>query len=147
MMRAYGPGAGGGKSDTGRPSSIASRPSISTKPSLNRAGSSSFSSPQGGASGTAAGASAPPPYSPSSSPGLASSSSIKRAPPPPPAARSKPASPPVEVAVALYDFAGQTEGDLSFEAGSRIEIVQKTESTEDWWTGRLDGRVGQLPAN
>lgn len=72
---------------------------------------------------------------------------MKRPPPPPPPSKPKGISPAVEMAVALYDYAGTADGDLTFSAGDRIEIVQKTESTEDWWTGRLNGQVGQMPAN
>lgn len=132
--------------------SLSSRPSISSKPSLSRTSSTSTTQTGAGAGvgPSATAAAAPPPYSPSNStsPPPAGGSMSKRAPPPPPpAARPKPATPPTLWAVALYDFGGQAEGDLHFEAGSRIEIVQKTDSTEDWWTGRLDGQTGQLPAN
>lgn len=48
---------------------------------------------------------------------------------------------------ALYDFTAQAAGDLSFRAGDQIELVKKTESTEDWWTGRVNGQEGAFPAN
>lgn len=69
----------------------------------------------------------------------------KRPAPPPP--RPKPASmaPQVEYVTALYDYAATAEGDLSFAAGDRIELVKKTDSTEDWWTGRLNGVEGVFP--
>lgn len=51
----------------------------------------------------------------------------------------------MEYVVALYDFEAQADGDLDFKAGDRIEVVQKSESTEDWWTGKLDGRQGVFP--
>lgn len=41
----------------------------------------------------------------------------------------------------------QADGDLSFKTGDRIEIVKKTESQEDWWTGRLNGVEGVFPGN
>lgn len=41
----------------------------------------------------------------------------------------------------------QAAGDLSFRTGDRIEIIKRTESDQDWWTGRVDGREGQFPAN
>jgi amphiphysin len=47
--------------------------------------------------------------------------------------------------VALYDFEAQADGDLDFKAGDHIEIVERTPSTEDWWTGRLNGRQGVFP--
>jgi amphiphysin len=47
--------------------------------------------------------------------------------------------------VALYDFQAQADGDLDFNTGDRIEIVEKTASQEDWWTGKLKGRQGVFP--
>ena len=47
--------------------------------------------------------------------------------------------------VALYDFAAQADGDLDFKVGDRIEVVERTDSAEDWRTGRLDGRTGVFP--
>lgn len=41
----------------------------------------------------------------------------------------------------------QADGDLTFKTGDRIEIVKKTESQEDWWTGRLNGVEGVFPGN
>jgi len=67
----------------------------------------------------------------------------KRAPPPPPPLKPKPA--PVNHVVALYDFAAQADGDLDFKVGDRIEVVERTENQEDWWTGRLNGRTGVFP--
>lgn len=110
------------------------------------------------------GSTAPPPYSASAAgSAAASAAAAKRAPPPPPPLKPKPkVEPPVQYVVALYDFAPQVciesnppvillltyvqaEGDLEFSAGDRIEVVKRTESTEDWWTGRLDGREGVFP--
>lgn len=48
---------------------------------------------------------------------------------------------------ALYDFEGQGEGDLSFKEGDKIKIVEKSESTDDWWEGELRGVKGSFPAN
>lgn len=41
--------------------------------------------------------------------------------------------------------AWQADGDLSFNAGDRIELVEKTDSAEDWWTGKLNGVQGVFP--
>ncbi|RDX51449.1 BAR-domain-containing protein [Lentinus brumalis] len=92
-------------------------------------------------------AAAPPPYSPPS-PGSSygSAAVAKKAPPPPPPLKPKP-KPAVQYVVALYDFAAQAEGDLEFKAGDRIELVERTDSTEDWWTGRLNGQQGVFPGN
>lgn len=47
--------------------------------------------------------------------------------------------------VALYDYDAQQEGDLSFRKDDRIEIVERTDSAQDWWTGKLNGRQGVFP--
>ncbi|KAI0344278.1 BAR-domain-containing protein [Trametopsis cervina] len=90
---------------------------------------------------------APPPYSPTgvTSPGF---TAAKKAPPPPPL-KPKPrlAEPEKQYVVALYDFEAQADGDLDFRAGDRIEVVEKTDSAEDWWTGKLNGRQGVFPGN
>ena len=75
---------------------------------------------------------------------LASQAAAKRAPPPPPPSR-KPVIPPPPsepVAKALYAFDGQQQGDLSFQEGDVITIIQKTDSQDDWWTGKINGRQG-----
>ncbi|KIM84702.1 hypothetical protein PILCRDRAFT_818315 [Piloderma croceum F 1598] len=89
----------------------------------------------------------PPPYTPSHGSGAAAAT--KRAPPPPPPLKPKPkpAEPAVHYVVALYDFEAQADGDLSFKTGDRIEIVEKTGSAEDWWTGKLNGQQGVFPGN
>ena len=50
-----------------------------------------------------------------------------------------------EMVTALYDFAAQADGDLSFSAGDVIEIVQRTQNENEWWTGKLRGKQGQFP--
>ncbi|KAJ3997901.1 BAR-domain-containing protein [Lentinula boryana] len=92
----------------------------------------------------------PPPYTPSNGPAsaAASAAAAKRAPPPPPPLKPKPKlAPKPQFVVALYDFIAQAEGDLSFNTGDRIEIVEKTTSAEDWWTGKLNGVQGVFPGN
>lgn len=34
---------------------------------------------------------------------------------------------------------------LSFAAGDRIELIERSENADDWWTGRIDGRTGVFP--
>ena len=69
----------------------------------------------------------------------------KKTPPPPP---PKPSiSPKPQFVVAKYDFAGESQGDLAFRVGDRIKIIKKTESTEDWWEGELNGSRGMFPRN
>lgn len=61
--------------------------------------------------------------------------------PPPrvPAQHSKPTR-----ARALYPFEGQEEGDLTFREGDVIIVTEKTNSTEDWWSGTLNGKTGAV---
>ncbi|KAI8599652.1 hypothetical protein EDD21DRAFT_379261 [Dissophora ornata] len=61
---------------------------------------------------------------------------------PPPRIGAKP-----EVVTALYDFAGEQATDLSFKKGDLITVTKKTDSRNDWWTGRCSGREGSFPAN
>nr|XP_046271325.1 SH3 domain-containing protein 19 isoform X3 [Scatophagus argus] len=49
----------------------------------------------------------------------------------------------VEWVVALYDFAGNSEGDLSFQQGDCILISQHINA--EWSRGRLGGREGIFP--
>ncbi|KAF7713018.1 Uncharacterized protein PECH_003836 [Penicillium ucsense] len=63
----------------------------------------------------------------------------KKKPPPPPRAAS--------YVTAIYDFGGQSQGDLSFQEGDRIRVIRKTDSTDDWWEGELRGVKGAFPAN
>lgn len=92
----------------------------------------------------------PPPYSPGPvSPALAAAAAAKSKPPPPKPKPSRlsatPAAPKVETVTALYDYAAQAEGDLSFRAGDIIEVVARTQNGNEWWTGRVQGREGQFP--
>lgn len=90
----------------------------------------------------------PPPYTPSGAMNAASAAAGKKAPPPPPPLKPKPKmAPQVQYVVALYDYTAQAAGDLSFKAGDRIEIVERSGSSEDWWTGRLNGQQGVFPGN
>lgn len=95
---------------------------------------------------------APPPYTaaqPPSSPSSLSAMAASKPKPPPPKPKPSRLSgvPGVETVTALYDFSAQTEGDLSFRTGDVIEIVQRTDNENEWWTGRLQGKQGQFPGN
>ncbi|GIC89701.1 BAR and SH3 domain-containing protein [Aspergillus udagawae] len=81
-----------------------------------------------------------------SSPGFAAAAAAKKKPPPPPPPRAGSSNGALYV-TALYDFAGQSAGDLTFRAGDRIRVLQKTESNDDWWEGELRGVKGSFPAN
>lgn len=47
--------------------------------------------------------------------------------------------------LALYDYDAQAEGDLSFKKDDKIELVERTQDANDWWTGRLRGVIGVFP--
>ncbi|KAL2013712.1 hypothetical protein VTN00DRAFT_1237 [Thermoascus crustaceus] len=86
-------------------------------------------------------------YSSPSTPGSSVLSIIaKKKKPPPPPPRPADRAPALFV-TALYDFAGQGEGHLVFREGDRIEVLKKTESTDDWWEGELRGVRGRFPPN
>lgn len=80
-----------------------------------------------------------------SSVAMASIAAGKKKPPPPPP--KKISSAQGTWVTALYEFAGQGHGDLVFREGDRIKVTKKTESTDDWWEGELDGVHGSFPAN
>ncbi|XP_068178134.1 SH3 domain-containing protein 19 isoform X2 [Antennarius striatus] len=48
-----------------------------------------------------------------------------------------------EWVVAMYDFAGNSDGDLSFEIGDVIQITKHIDA--EWSKGRLNGREGIFP--
>lgn len=50
-------------------------------------------------------------------------------------------------AIALYTFKAQQSGDLPFKKGDVIDIVHKSNTVDDWWTGRIGGSTGIFPAN
>ena len=81
-----------------------------------------------------------------SSSSINSDAAKKKKPPPPPPPKPS-VSPKPEFVVAKYEFAGESQGDLAFKAGDRIKIIKKTESTEDWWEGELNGSRGMFPRN
>lgn len=83
----------------------------------------------------------------SSSISAASIAAKKKKPPPPIPTKRLPSVQQAQYVTALFDYEGQAEGDLSFRDGDRIRIVKKTESTDDWWDGELNGRTGCFPAN
>lgn len=137
-----------GSGAPGRANSIASRTTSHTldrKASTDSYGSYSAAekktfSPQSHA------VSAPPPYTAPAVGNGTNSTAGKKAPPPPPL-KPKPSYNNVKYATAIFDYEAQAEGDLSFHAGDRIEIIEQTESAEDWWTGRLNGVTGVFPGN
>lgn len=135
------PSAGGGGGGVSRSTSMASSTSASSRTPPG-SGFKKAPPPPPGAHQSAA----PPPYSPPQNGAAASSltAATKRAPPPPPGPKPKP-KPEIKYVVALYDFVAQADGDLSFKTGDRIELLEKTASAEDWWTGRVNGKKGVFP--
>jgi amphiphysin len=82
----------------------------------------------------------------SSSSSISSDAAKKKKPPPPPPPKPS-ISPKPEFVTAKYDFAGESQGDLTFKVGDRIKIIKKTDSMEDWWEGELNGSRGMFPRN
>lgn len=66
----------------------------------------------------------------------------KRTPPPPPPSRG---SYKKEYVEALYDLNASQDGDLSFAFGDRIEVIEKSNKSDDWWKGRIGNQVGMFP--
>lgn len=50
-------------------------------------------------------------------------------------------------AVALFTFLAEQEGDLPFKKGDYITILKKSETEDDWWSGKCNGKEGIFPAN
>ena len=48
---------------------------------------------------------------------------------------------------AKFRFDAHQPGDLSFRKGDIITVVKRTESLEDWWTGRIGPKQGIFPSN
>ncbi len=46
--------------------------------------------------------------------------------------------------VALYDYTGSTEQELSFKTGDNIELL---ENGNEWWKGKLNGLIGFFPSS
>ena len=48
-------------------------------------------------------------------------------------------------AVALYDFKGRTERELSFKKGDNLLLY--TKASAEWWEGAFAGKEGLVPSN
>lgn len=71
-------------------------------------------------------------------------------PPPPPAAAAAPPPPPPSASSlpqykAIYPFKSHEAGEIEFEKGDLLEIVEKDEN--GWWLARKDGIEGWVPSN
>ncbi|EDV29412.1 uncharacterized protein TRIADDRAFT_18938 [Trichoplax adhaerens] len=51
------------------------------------------------------------------------------------------------IVTTLYPFQGEKPCDLSFDVGERITVITRTADQDDWWEGKLNGKVGIFPAN
>ncbi|CAG8470235.1 2036_t:CDS:2 [Scutellospora calospora] len=51
----------------------------------------------------------------------------------------------ITTVVALFDYVGKEENDLSFKAGDIIEVLEKGDGPNDWWVGKLHGIIGEFP--
>ncbi len=49
-------------------------------------------------------------------------------------------------AVALYDFKGMSERELSFSKGAIVNVYSKLQPT-GWWKGECEGKIGHFPGN
>ena len=49
------------------------------------------------------------------------------------------------VALALYDFPGTVEGDLPFQRGDHLQVLQQ--DPQGWWLGEKEGQIGLFPFN
>ncbi|KAI0723555.1 SH3 domain-containing protein [Earliella scabrosa] len=87
---------------------------------------------------------APPPRRVPSTGASAPSPAASPAPAPPPALPRRAAQQSGEWAEALYDYHSDDPGDLPLSEGDRVLVVERT--SDDWWTGELDGRRGLIPA-
>ncbi|TFY52302.1 hypothetical protein EVJ58_g10095 [Rhodofomes roseus] len=90
------------------------------------------------------GAFAPPPVRRADSTASNAGNTSSPPPPPPPRPRVPEPEPEGEWAEALYDYTSDDPGDLPLEEGARVFIVERT--SDDWWTGEMDGRRGLVPA-
>ena len=53
-------------------------------------------------------------------------------------------SKPAPLALAIYDFPGETQSDLSFCAGEEIELIEKID--DQWMRGRARDQEGTFPS-
>ena len=63
----------------------------------------------------------------------------------PPVSTPKAASAGLGKARALYNFSAQRDGDLSFNLGDEIIVLEKDD--KGWWKGEVNGKTGVFPSN
>ncbi|EMD31843.1 hypothetical protein CERSUDRAFT_119418 [Gelatoporia subvermispora B] len=76
-----------------------------------------------------------------------SSTTSARSPPPPPPPPPRPQEPEVEGewAEAMYEYSSEDPGDLELQTGDQVLVVERT--SDDWWTGEMNGRRGLIPVS
>ncbi|PPQ76276.1 hypothetical protein CVT26_009713 [Gymnopilus dilepis] len=82
--------------------------------------------------------------------GSTNSESAPAPPPPPPRSQPEPEPEPEEEEVgewaeALYDYDSGEAGDLKITEGEHILVLERT--SDDWWTGEVNGQKGLFPAS
>jgi hypothetical protein len=55
------------------------------------------------------------------------------------------ATPGANQAIALFNFEADQPGDLGFKKGEIITITKRSDSRNDWWTGKIGDRTGIFP--
>ncbi|KAI9230029.1 MAG: hypothetical protein DHS80DRAFT_21788 [Piptocephalis tieghemiana] len=129
------------------PSSVAATTTPSSYPSAQeekaRLAAQDAAVTSGNAPATSSSSSMAPPYSPTMT--TTHTPSSPPPPPPPPAPATATTSP--SYVIALYDYAAQDSGDLSFSEGDRIQVLHRSMDTNDWWKGSVNGKTGVFPAN
>lgn len=135
-----GPSQSGGPSTSGQ----SSKPLPETKPPPTQPSKSTYSPPH--YDGGYAPAATPPPSSSDQEPPPAKSPPAKAQ----PTESNGPTtiqqlSPAVNRVRALYNFESTDAGELSFEMGDIIKVVDR--GYKDWWRGQLKGRTGIFPVN
>jgi len=51
-----------------------------------------------------------------------------------------------QLATAVYDYAGEQDGDLAFSTGDQIQVID-TSDPAGWWHGTVHGKTGVFPSN
>ncbi|TFL04895.1 hypothetical protein BDV98DRAFT_648130, partial [Pterulicium gracile] len=136
-------------SGSGSGSSPAQAGSSSAQAGASGSGASASASGSGGMSGYGGASDSAPGYVPAqhtAAPGPSSSTPIPTPGPAHPPAGTIPTSGGVVTRVrALFSFEPTESGELGFEKGEIIKVVDR--GYKDWWRGQLKGRTGIFPVN
>ncbi|CAG8591631.1 14582_t:CDS:2, partial [Ambispora leptoticha] len=47
--------------------------------------------------------------------------------------------------IAIFDYEAREDVDLSFKKGDLIEVLQIGDGPNDWWIGKINGKIGEFP--